>query len=189
MKRVLTTLCVGLLAVGVAAAMDITLKDGTVIPAVNYRVTGSYVMIELVDGRQVAYDVGDVDLEALRAAEAAAAVQETAAGGDGSSDTLSSGRSLKHASTVGDEDSSGLKISDRDVRHVRGSGVVGDDDEEGGGAAAGAGVPPGFEQGGGVPIVADQTPQYAQLFLGQSRFALGREHRIEVDHLRRVGFR
>jgi hypothetical protein len=152
MKRVLTTLCVALLAAGIATAMDVTLKDGTVIPAVNYRVTGSYVMIELADGRQVAYDVGDVDLEALRAAEAAAATQETAAGGEDSSDTLGSGRSLKHASTVGEDDSSGLKISDRDVRHVRGSGVVGDDEEEGGGGAAEAGVPAGFEEGGGVVL-------------------------------------
>lgn len=151
MKRVLTTLCVALLAVGVATAMDVTLKDGTVISAVNYRVTGSYVMLELADGRQIAYDVGDVDLEALRAAEAAAAGQETAADGGGPSDALSSGRSLKHASTVGVDDSSGLKISDRDVRHVRGSGVVGDGEEEGGGAAE-AGVPAGFEQGGGVVL-------------------------------------
>ena len=151
MKRLLTTLCVALLAAGLATAMDITLKDGTVISAVNYRVTGSYVMLELADGRQIAYDVGDVDLDALRAAEAAAATHETAAGGDAPSETLSSGRSLKHASTVGDDDNDGLKISDRDVRHVRGSGVVGEDEEEGA-AASETGVPEGFEQGGGVVL-------------------------------------
>ena len=49
------------------------MRDGTVITAESYRLTGSYIMLKLGDGRQVAYDVADVDLDALRAAEAAAA--------------------------------------------------------------------------------------------------------------------
>ena len=37
--------------------------------------TGSYVLLKLPNGSQVAYDVVDVDLEALRAAEAAQAAE------------------------------------------------------------------------------------------------------------------
>ncbi len=72
MKHYSLAFCAVLLVGGMAAAVDIRLRDGTVITAESYRVTGSYVMLELADGRQVAYDVVDVDLDDLRAQEAAA---------------------------------------------------------------------------------------------------------------------
>jgi hypothetical protein len=152
MSRVVQSLLLVLLVAGGAAAVDVTLRDGTVITATSYRLTGSYIMLEMPEGRHVAYDVADVDLDALRAAEAATAGPEAeAAGADQESGTLSGGRSLKDAATVGEDDSSSLKITDRDVRHIRGSGVRGED-EEGDDTTSGpeGGVPEGYQQGAGV---------------------------------------
>jgi len=91
---------VAILIAGTAVAVDVQFKDGTVIAAESYRLTGSYVMLELADGRWVAYDVADVDLDALRAAEAAATTADAAA--EESAATLSSGRQLKDVATVGE---------------------------------------------------------------------------------------
>ena len=93
MRRVFSILCVGMLLAGAAAAVDVPFNDGTVISAESYRITGSYVMLKLADGRQVAYDVADVDLAALRTAEAAAAAGEADAGAGDSTETLGGGRS------------------------------------------------------------------------------------------------
>jgi hypothetical protein len=153
MSRLVQSLALVLLIAGSAAAVDVTMRDGTVITADSYRLTGSYIMLKLADGRQVAYDVADVDLDALRAAEAAAAGPQgepTAAGPN--TDTLSGGRALKNAASVGEEDGSSLKITDQDVRHVRGSGVGGEDEGSGGAAGSGGGVPEGFQQDGGVVL-------------------------------------
>jgi len=155
MSRVVQALVLVLLVAGTAAAVDVTMRDGTVVTAESYRLTGSYIMLKLADGRQVAYDVADVDLDALRAAEAASAGSEgDAAASDRSAGTLSGGRTLKDAASVGEDDGSSLKITDRDVRHIRGSGVLGEGDDEGDADAAGAegGVPEGYEQGGGVVL-------------------------------------
>jgi hypothetical protein len=155
MRRVLQSLVLVLLIDGTAAAVDVTLRDGTVITVESYRLTGSYIMLKLANGGQVAYDVGDVDLEALRAAEAQAEAEAAAteAASEGDAGTISAGRSLKDATAVGEDDGAGLKISDRDVKHIRGSGVTGDDEEaEGGAAASSGGVPEGFQQGGGVSL-------------------------------------
>jgi hypothetical protein len=151
MKRVFSTLCVGLLLAGIAAALDVPFNDGTVISVESYRITGSYVMLKLADGRQVAYDVADVDLAALRAAEAAAAPAEADPGGGSDSETLGGGRSLKDAAVAGEDRAGGLTISDRDVKHVRGSGVLGDDEDAETSADTGA-IPEGFEEGGGVVL-------------------------------------
>jgi hypothetical protein len=153
MSRRVQSLLLVLLVAGSAAAVDVTLRDGTVITASSYRLTGSYIMLEMPDGRHVAYDVADVDLDALRAAEAAAAGPQTETADAKAAGTLSGGRTLKDAASVGEDDSASLKISDRDVRHIRGSGVIGED-EEGEDAAAGSegGVPEGFQQGGGVVL-------------------------------------
>lgn len=151
MKRVLLGLVLAL-AAGMAGAVEVRLNDGTVISAESYKLTGSYLMLKLADGRQVAYDVGDVDLDALRAAEAAAAAAEQgSAEAEASPDkALSSGRQLKHAGTVGEDSGGGMTISDRDVKHVRGSGVLGEGEEEE--TEQGGGVPAGFESGGGVVL-------------------------------------
>ncbi len=152
MKRALWTVVFAFLFVGVASAVEIRLTDGTVILADSYKLTGSYLMLQMPDGRHVAYDVGDVDLDALRAAETASASAETES--KPPAETLSGGRSLKHPSELDSAGSGSLRISDRDVKHVRGSGVRGEDEEAAGEEpAAGAdGVPEGFQQGGGVVL-------------------------------------
>ena len=153
MKKI-WALGVVLLMAGVTAALDVPMRDGTVIEAESYRVTGSYIMIKLASGGQVAYDVADVDLQALRAAEAAAAepASEGAPDAPPAGDALVGNRSLKDAASVGQEQSTSPSITDRDVRHVRGSGVQGDA-ESADGTASGAGeTPPGFQQGGGVVL-------------------------------------
>jgi len=154
MSRVVPCLALVLLIAGAAAAVDVTMRDGTVITAESYRLTGSYIMLKLGDGRQVAYDVTDVDLDALRAAEAAAAGPqgENAGAADQDAGTLSGGRTLKDAALVGEDEGSGPKITDRDVRHVRGSGVRGEGEEAESAASSEGGVPEGFQQGGGVVL-------------------------------------
>jgi len=153
MSRVVQALVLVLLVAGTAAAVDVTMRDGTVVTAESYRLTGSYIMLKLADGRQVAYDVADVDLDALRAAEAASAGSEDdAAVADRNTGTLSGGRTLKDAASVGEDDGSNLKITDRDVRHIRGSRVLGEGEEEDDAASAEGGVPEGYEQGGGVVL-------------------------------------
>jgi len=153
MSRIVQSLALVLLIAGSAAAVDVTMRDGTVITAESYRLTGSYIMLKLTDGRQVAYDVADVDLDALRAAEAAAAgPQIETAGDDKGADTLSGGRTLKDAALVGEDDSSSLKITDQDVRHIRGSGVTGEDEGSEEEANSEGGVPEGYQQDGGVVL-------------------------------------
>jgi hypothetical protein len=101
MSRVVQSLALALLIAASAAAVDIPMRDGTVITAESYRLTGSYIMLKLADGRQVAYDAADVDLDALRAAEAAeAGPQGETAGAEQDTGTLSSGRTLKEAASV-----------------------------------------------------------------------------------------
>jgi hypothetical protein len=152
MSRVILNVALILLIAGAAAAVDVTMRDGTVITAESYRLTGSYIMLTLADGRQVAYDVADVDLDALRAAEAAAAApDEGAADAAQPVGVLSGGRTLKDAATVGEDESTSPKITDQDVRHVRGSGV-GDGEEGEAAEDSEGGVPEGFEQGGGVVL-------------------------------------
>lgn len=154
-KRALVLLLV-LAAAGVALAVDIPLRDGTVVAAEAYRVTGSYVMITLAGGGQVAYDVADVDLPALRAAEAAVAaaaaegtaVEEAAVA---AGETISGGRALKHSEAVGDG-TAGLAITDRDVKHIGGSGVRGAEEQAAAEQAAAAGPEAGVQQGGRVVI-------------------------------------
>lgn len=150
MPRVVQGILLVLLVAGSAAAVDVTLRDGSVITATSYRLTGSYIMLEMPDGRHVAYDVADVDLDALRAAEAAAAESEGEAAAVEDTGTLTAGRSLKDAASVGEDEGSSLKITDRDVRHIRGSGVLGQEEQGEDTSASEGGLPEGYQQGGGV---------------------------------------
>ena len=155
MKKTLTVLGLALAVAGAAVAVDVHLKDGTVINAESYSVTGSYVLLKLPNGSQVAYDVVDVDLEALSAAEAARAA-ETGAQPEAeparSADAISSGRGLKSADDAAEEQKTGLTITDRDVKHIRGSGVQGEEEQEEASSATADGVPEGYQQGGGVVL-------------------------------------
>jgi hypothetical protein len=140
-------LAVAIVLVGLsAAALEIRLRDGTVFEAASYTVTGSYLMATLPGGQQVAYDVADVDLEALRAAEgqppAPAAPVAAAPEIPGSR-----GLVLPPADAV----PAGVAITDQDVKHTWQAGGEAGEGEAGETAAA-AGPPPGFEQGGGVVI-------------------------------------
>jgi hypothetical protein len=139
-------LVVAIVLVGLsAAALEVRLRDGTVFEAASYTVNGSYLMVTLPGGQQVAYDVADVDLEALRAAEGRA--EEPAAPTTVAPDVAGSrGLTMPPADAV----PSGIAITDQDVKHTwQERGEAG---EEGGEEAAAPGPPPGFEQGGGVVI-------------------------------------
>jgi hypothetical protein len=154
-KRILAVFGVALAAAGAAVAVDVQLKDGTLISADSYRVTGSYVLVKLPNGAQVAYDVVDVDLDALRAAEAAeaaAAGAEAEADQTGTGDAISSGRGLKRADDATLGQNAGMAITDRDVKHVRGSGVLGDEEQEEAAAAEAEGTPEAFQEGSGVVL-------------------------------------
>ena len=108
-------------------------------------------MLELADGSQVAYDIADVDLEALRAAEQAAAVRagERAPHRE-PTETISGGRSLKSAGPAAGGEGDGLMISDLDVKHVRGSGVRGHEELQELDVAGDDGKPEGYQEGGRV---------------------------------------
>jgi hypothetical protein len=144
-KLVMTVVLI--MVIGPCTAMEIPFSDGSVVEALNYTVTGSYVMLEMEGGGRVAYDVADIDLEALRRAEAAAAGDETGQV-EKPPATLGNTGSLR----VPDEssDSGGLKITDQHVKHVRGSGIDGPEDEDEEEPSDDSGVPEGFEQGGNV---------------------------------------
>ncbi len=151
MRRVLWALSCALLLAGAVAAVEVRLRDGTVLEASSVRITGSYVMLELADGRRVAYDVVDVDVEALLQADDGSADAEDPS--NDSVERLTSGRTLKSPQNVGGEPASGFAITDREVRHVRGSGVLGDDElaEEPEVEASGE-MPEGYRQGGNVLV-------------------------------------
>ena len=148
---VLATLLLALV-VGPAAAMEIPFRDGSVVEAAGYTVTGSYLMVEMADGSRLAYDVADVDLEALRRAEAEAAADEAPAAGPSAPTTLGRAGSLQIPDDGAAGEQGGIVITDEHVKHVRGSGIAGPEDESAE-PAPGAGesaVPDGFEEGGSV---------------------------------------
>ena len=148
MKRVhLALLVVGLLAAP-AAAIEVRLHDGTVIEAAGYTLTGSYLMLELPDGARVAYDIADVDLDALHQQQASTPEQPS----QEEAVSLSQGRRLA-APPANAAAAGGLAITDQDVKHVRGSAAAAA--EEGGGAeeeSPAGGPPEGYQQGGSVVI-------------------------------------
>jgi len=110
-----------------------------VIPAETVKVTGSYVMLTLTDGRQVAYDVADVDTASLTQPS-----DETAAPSPPPEPAgLSHGKSLSldRQPAAG----SGLAITDTDVAHVRPSLQLPGD--EGGAESGGQGEDQGDDEG------------------------------------------
>jgi hypothetical protein len=131
-------------AVGFAA--EVRLNDGTVIEAESVKVTGSYVMLTMADGRQVAYDLSSVDPDSLPGASGATESGEVADEPDAAGDrkSLSKGRSLD-LDRVDDTGEGTLSITDEDVSHVRadrGAGAVpgeGEEAEEGEAPAGGGG--------------------------------------------------
>jgi hypothetical protein len=97
-------------------AVEIPFRDGSVVEALGYTVTGSYVFIELSGGARVAYDVADVDLETLIETEK-----------DEEPEVVPDQRLTKlgvsGALTLPEEKTpDGLAITDRDVMHVSGGG-------------------------------------------------------------------
>jgi hypothetical protein len=136
-----------------ASAIEIRLRDGTVLDAESYTVTGSYMMVLLANGQRLAYDVADVDLEALEAAEAAAAgeVADEAppAGGRTQSD-LPGDRTLSLPPEQGAE-TGGITITDQDVKRFKPEGEEAGDGD-GAGAEQPTGPPPGYQEGGGVVL-------------------------------------
>ena len=154
MKRALGTLAAIALTAGVVSATEVRLRNGTVLEAVDYTVTGSYVMVTLPGGGRVAYDITDVDLEALRAAESMAAGAEEAQSARPVQAEAPGDRGL--TLPPANPETSGIAITDHDVRHTwqdraeEGDATAAADQSAG--AALNAAPPPGFEQGGGVVL-------------------------------------
>ena len=140
------------LAAGTAGAVEVPFRDGSVVEAASYTVTGSYLMLEMADGSKVAYDVADIDLEALRRAEALAASEAEGGGGANAAPaTLGAMGALRAPEEIGSESSGGLAITDQHVRHITGSGIEGPEDEPAADATEGdEQVPEGFQEGGNV---------------------------------------
>lgn len=138
-----------MMVVAPAAAMEVPFRDGSIVEAVSYTVNGSYIMLEMKNGGRVAYDVADIDLDALRQAEAAAAGQVPVEA-EAPAKTLGNSGSLRVPEDAGETPAGGLTITDQHVKHVRGSGIAGPEDESEEAPAADDGVPEGFEEGGNV---------------------------------------
>jgi hypothetical protein len=146
--RTLGAVTILVLVAAPLAAVEVPFRDGSVVEAVSYTVTGSYIMLEMEGGSKVAFDVGDIDLEALRAAEAETAepVPET---GEGEA-TLGSVGTLQVPDETSAAAGGGLTITDQHVKHVRGSGIAGPEDEAEESDAGDEGPPEGYEEGGNV---------------------------------------
>jgi hypothetical protein len=134
-------------AVGQAAAVEVRLRDGTVLEADSYTLTGSYLMLMLADGRSVAYDVADVDLESLGDGQEGAAEAPPQRSGE----TLSQGR-RKLSLPPEDDTGEGLSITDQDVKHVGDTGAAAAAAEEEEQPTGPSGTPEGYESGGRVVI-------------------------------------
>jgi len=145
MRKLVMALCL-FVAAAPAAAVEIPFRDGSVIEAVSYTLTGSYVMLEMPGGAKVAYDVADIDVDALRQVEEAAAAAE--AGVEESATGLGGTGALTLPDA--EQESGGLTITDQHVKHVRGSGIAGPEDDETTEPTDPNAVPEGFEQGGSV---------------------------------------
>jgi hypothetical protein len=148
MRQLVMTIVL-IMAVGPCSAVEIPFRDGSVVDAVSYTVTGSYVMLEMEGGGKVAYDVADIDLASLRRAEAAAAGAPTEPAEPAKATIGNSGALLGPGEDPA-ESAGGLVITDQNVKHVRGSGIAGPEDEAEAPAEDAGGVPEGFEQGGNV---------------------------------------
>lgn len=134
MRRALGVMLLLVVGAATAAAVDVVLRDGTVIHATSYQLTGSYLMVVLPDGRQVAYSTSDVDLDALKAQEASAEEEAPAA-------LAPEGMAAAQAQL---DAPACITISDADVQHVA--------EVEGEAPAAPAGPPPGYREGGQVGL-------------------------------------
>jgi hypothetical protein len=154
-----------LLAAGAAAAVEIPMRDGSTVAAAGYQVTASYVLIRFEDGRQVAYDPADVDLEALRAGEEPAAPEGAAPSPPGSLRDLAAGRSLE----IDPAASAGPTITDHDVAHVDASGerVVTDEERE---EQERTGTPEGYQKDGRVALSSREVVP-----LGEGKWQIGGE--------------
>lgn len=137
-----------MMVVAPCAAVDIPFRDGSVIEAVDYTVNGSYLTLEMANGSKLAYDVADIDLEALREAEAAAAPPAEPVAEERNR-TLGGAGTLRVPEETPAAPSAGLTITDQHVKHVRGSGIEGPEDEPEEPAAEEA-ADEGFEEGGNV---------------------------------------
>jgi len=140
-----------IMVVAPAAAVEVPFLDGSVIEAVSYTVNGSYLMLETENGTRVAYDVADIDLDALRRAEAAVAAEQPVESAPEQA-TLGVTGPLRVPEVTPDAQAAGLTITDQHVKHVRGSGIAGPEDEVEEAPAGDEGVPEGFEEGGNVVL-------------------------------------
>jgi hypothetical protein len=148
MQRCFLAALLILLTVGSTAAVEVPFRDGSVVEAAGYTVNGSYIMIEMADGSRLAYDVGDIDLDALQQAEAEAAAAQPASEADEEGPTT---MGVTSSLQVPDgEEPSGLTITDQHVKHVRGSGIAGPEDDSEAEEAADDALPEGYQEGGNV---------------------------------------
>jgi hypothetical protein len=155
-KRVaLSLLMLAAVAVTVVA-VEIPMRNGTVIQADGYTLTGSYIMLSLPNGQSMAYDVADVDVDALRAAEAAAEAAADAATAASETGPVTAELPGNRALVIPPEgeEAGGISITDQDVRRYRPE-VYGDGDGAETGGEDGrtpSGPPPGYQEGGGVVL-------------------------------------
>ncbi len=129
------SLLVAALAMAVAAAagaVDIVLKDGTVIHAKSYQVNGSYVVVTADNGAKVAYDRADVDIASMRQAAAGGASEPTEKPPEPRG--LVS-QAVARTPTEG-AGKAGLTITDKDVAHVGGTGEIEPENPEDEGASS-----------------------------------------------------
>jgi hypothetical protein len=142
-------LVLALLTASGAGALEIPFRDGSVIQAESYRLTGSYILVTRADGRQVAYNAADVDIEALKATEAEAAPdQQDSESGEATKEGLGRSGQFSKAVAAEDRQRSEVAITDHDVDHV--GDTAGDFDE---GPAEPDTIPDEFIPGGTMILV------------------------------------
>jgi hypothetical protein len=142
MRSILAVLLV-LAAAASAAAVEIPFKNGEVVEAASYSLTGSYLIVTRPDGSRVAYDVADVDLEALRAGEATAPAAEAPP-------PEPRPGSILDAVAPADRPQASVAITDQDV--ARAAPEPDEVQASSSTEEAGGGPPPGYTEGQGVVI-------------------------------------
>jgi hypothetical protein len=149
-----------------AGAVDIPFRDGSVVQAESYRLTGSYILVTRADGRQVAYNAADVDLEALKAAEAdAASAQAIPEDGAEPKDGLGRRGKFTQAVAAEDRERAEVSITDQDVEHVGETAA----DEIGKGPVEPDTIPDEFVPGGTMILVQNFKIEPLDAEAGQYR--------------------
>ncbi|MCP4897243.1 MAG: hypothetical protein GY906_09765 [bacterium] len=128
MRKILLCCAISMLVSVSLGAVDVPLRDGSVVQVESYKVIDGYVLIKFGDGGQVAYATADIDMQALRQAEMAAREADPQ-NEAGEKKPGRSSKSILGAVSEQQDSTSGVLITDQDVEHIRQPDVAAEGEE------------------------------------------------------------